>query len=62
MAYTKEQLDSIKIINQIQNLGYCKNINLKNMTEEDKPKPIGGSGGGGAPKPIVKPIPTFPKE
>ena len=38
------------------------NLNLKNMTEEDKPKPIGGGGGGGAPKPIIKPIPTFPKE
>jgi len=62
MAYTKAQLEGLKIINQIQNIGYCKNINLKNMTEEDKPKPIGGGGGGGAPKPIVKPIPTFPKE
>ena len=28
MALTKAQLDRLKIINQIKNLGYCKNINL----------------------------------
>jgi len=31
MALTKAQLDRLKIINQIQNLGYWMNLNLKNM-------------------------------